>query len=334
MDADTKQRLFGMSDAFDHPVTVALVICVGVMLVLAPVMVQVLRSRGKLGDDDYAELKLRCRSWVLLSMLIIAPILLGAAWVILAVGLLSLLCYQEFARATGLFRHRLLSALVALGILAVTFAVFDHWYGFFVALAPLTIILIAAVAIVKDQPRGYIQRVALAVFAFLYLGFCLGHIGYFANDANFRPILAWLLISVELNDIFAYVSGRLTGRRKLCPNTSPNKTVGGALGALLITTIVAAAIAHFVFYGQPVDKALHLIALGAIISLCGQFGDLLISSIKRDLGIKDMGVTIPGHGGVLDRFDSLILVGPAVFHYVGYLQGVGLDQPERIFTGG
>jgi phosphatidate cytidylyltransferase len=71
-----------------------------------------------------------------------------------------------------------------------------------------------------------------------------------------------------------------------------------------------------------------------IVSVAGQFGDLMVSSIKRDLGIKDMAATIPGHGGFLDRFDSLILVAPAVFHYVGYFRGFGLDQPTRIITGG
>lgn len=70
------------------------------------------------------------------------------------------------------------------------------------------------------------------------------------------------------------------------------------------------------------------------ICVGGQLGDLMLSSIKRDLGIKDMGTLIPGHGGLLDRFDSLLLVAPAVFHYVRYFIGIGLDQPARILSGG
>jgi len=155
-----------------------------------------------------------------------------------------------------------------------------------------------------------------------------------ANDWNYRPMLLLILCSVELNDIFAYICGHLFGHRKFVPNTSPNKTVGGALGALVLTTPLVAVIAHFIWRDTALDSAIRLIGLGIIISIVGQFGDLMLSSIKRDLGLKDTARLIPGHGGVLDRFDSLILVAPAVFHYVNYFVGFAAGQPERIFTGG
>ena len=136
-----------------------------------------------------------------------------------------------------------------------------------------------------------------------------------------------------MNDIFAYCSGKMFGRRKLAPRTSPNKTVGGALGAIVLTTALFATLAHFIFAGTVLDQPFHLIMLGVLLSLTGQWGDLVMSSIKRDLGIKDMAATIPGHGGLLDRFDSLIFVGPALFHYIGYFLGVGLDAPSRIYFG-
>ncbi|HZE99513.1 MAG TPA: phosphatidate cytidylyltransferase, partial [Planctomycetota bacterium] len=121
--------------------------------------------------------------------------------------------------------------------------------------------------------------------------------------------------------------------RKLVPHTSPGKTLGGHLGALVLTTPLVAVIAHFVFLGTDLDKPGWLILLGVLVSVSGQLGDLMLSSIKRDLGIKDMGSIIPGHGGVLDRVNSLLLAAPAVFHYVGYFVGFGLDQTPRILTG-
>jgi phosphatidate cytidylyltransferase len=198
----------------------------------------------------------------------------------------------------------------------------------------LIIVLIAMIAILRDQPQGYTQRVGLGILGFLLFGQGLGHLGYMANDAQFRPIILLLIATVELNDVFAFISGKLFGRRKLTPNTSPNKTVGGALGALILTTTLVMTLGHSVFRDTGVDSIVSLFSLGIIVSVAGQFGDLMISSIKRDIGIKDMGTIIPGHGGLLDRFDSLLLVAPAVFYYVGYLRGFGLDQPTRILTGG
>jgi phosphatidate cytidylyltransferase len=173
----------------------------------------------------------------------------------------------------------------------------------------------------------------LGVLGFALFGSALGNLGYMANDWNYRPILLLILCSVELNDIFAYICGHLFGHRKFVPNTSPNKTVGGALGALVLTTPLVAVIAHFIWTNTALDNPICLIGLGIIVSIVGQFGDLMLSAIKRDLGLKDTAKLIPGHGGLLDRFDSLILVAPAVFHYVNYFVGFAAGQPERIFTG-
>jgi phosphatidate cytidylyltransferase len=101
----------------------------------------------------------------------------------------------------------------------------------------------------------------------------------------------------------------------------------------VLTTALAASLGHLVFRNTILDAWPHLLALGLIVSVSGQLGDLALSSIKRDLGIKDWAATFPGHGGLLDRFNSLLFAAPAVFHYVGYFVGVGLDQQIRIFTG-
>jgi len=317
-----------------HPVTFWIVVAIVAVMLLAPAIFLVLGKAGKLSPHLQTDLWTRYRSWLILAPLMVIPLLLGRLPAIVGVGVLGLLCYNEFARATGLFRYRSISAIVVLGILLITFASADRWYGFFVALPSLTVSLIVIVALIADEPKGYIQRVALGIFAFVLFGVCLGHYGYFANYRLGPPLLLAILLCVELNDVFAYCTGKLFGRRKLAPKTSPNKTLGGALGALVLTSVFFAIIAHFVFRGTVLDQPLHLITLGLLLSLTGQWGDLVLSSIKRDLGLKDMAATIPGHGGLLDRFDSLLFVGPALFHYIGYFVGIGLDQPARVFSGG
>jgi phosphatidate cytidylyltransferase len=273
-------------------------------------------------------------SWSALVILLGVPVLAGAAWTMLAVLVIAILCYREYARATGLFRERAVSVAVVTGILFVFFAALDHWYGFFLALVPLGVVVIAAASIPLDRPAGYIQRVGLGVFGFLLFGAALGHLAFVANDWDYRPIVLLILIAVGLNDVFAFVVGKIVGGRQLLPATSPNKTVSGAIGALLLTTVVVTVISGYVFAGTALQSVALRIGLGLIIGTLGQLGDLMVSSIKRDLGIKDMGVVIPGHGGILDRFNSLLLAAPAVFHYIRYVVGFGLDQPARIMSGG
>src|SRR6266536_179318 len=333
MNNATWQRLFGFRHAFDDPVTLALPLAVAALLLLAPLLIFSTTRAAKSTADKRKELWDRYRSWIWLVLLILIPILAGAFWTIVAVATLSFLCYREYARITGLFRERTISLIVVIGILFLTFAELDNWYRLFVALFPLTVALIAIGGLIADQPKGYIQRVGLGVLGFALFGSGLGHLGYIANDWNYRPMLLLIICTVELNDIFAYICVNLFGHLKFVPNTSPNKTVGGALGALVLTTPLVAVIAHFVWIETALDTPLRLVGLGVIISVVGQFGDLVLSSIKRDLGLKDTAKLIPGHGGLLDRFDSLILVAPAVFHYVNYFVGFAAGQPERIFSG-
>ena len=327
-------RYFDLAGAFDHPVTTGIVATIGVLLVIAPVIIFALARSGKINAKKTGELKQRTISWYFLAAIILLPVLAGTVPTILAVTALCLLCFREYARATGLHRERLICALAAVGILFVNFAALDNWYNFYAALAPLTVCLIAGIAILPDQPKGYTQRVGLGVLGFMFFGYGLAYLSVMANDKNYRPIVLMLLLTTELNDVFAYICGNLFGKRKMAPNTSPNKTMGGAIGALILTTTLVSLLGLAVFRGTELDHWYLLVPLGLIIAAVGQLGDLMLSSIKRDIGIKDLGNAIPGHGGLLDRFDSLVLVTPAVFHYVGYYVGFALDQPARIYTGG
>lgn len=333
MNPITRERLFGFRHAFDDRVTVVLTLTALILLLLAPLLIFVVTRAANSTSDKRKELWDRYRSWIWLALFILIPILAGAFWTILGVTTLSFLCYREYARITGLFRERTISLIVVIGILFISFAALDNWYRLFVALFPLTVALIATGGLIPDQPKGYIQRVGLGVLGFALFGSALGNLGYMANDWNYRPILLLIIFAVELNDIFAYICGHLFGHRKFVPNTSPNKTVGGALGTIVLTTPLFALGAHFVWSGTALDTPVRLLGLGVIVSVVGQFGDLMLSSIKRDLGLKDTAKLIPGHGGILDRFDSLILVAPAVFHYVNYFVGIAVGQPQQIFTG-
>ncbi|EHM02882.1 phosphatidate cytidylyltransferase [Acetobacteraceae bacterium AT-5844] len=323
-----------MNIAFGHPVTTGIVAATGGVLLLAALVIGFMTLTGRGTPAFRRELWLRFGSWLVLLPLMFGPVLLGRVWTIGAVTILALLCLGEFARATGLFREYLTTAVVALGILAVNFAALDHWYGFFVALWPLMTVALLVVTIPLDRPAGYIQRCALAIFAFMLLGVGLGHLGFMANDPGYRPLVLMLLAAIALNDVAAFTWGKLIGGRKLLPNTSPNKTISGAVGALCTTTLLVAFLGHLIFAGTAMDHPLLLIFLGMLVSIAGQAGDLMLSSIKRDIGIKDMGAALPGHGGIMDRFNSLLLVAPAVFHLIHYVVGIGEGQPMRVITGG
>lgn len=332
----TYERLFDATQAFSHPVTMGIVAAIVIGLITASILIRVLRHKKIVDPETYQELIARTRSWYLLSAAMVIPILLGAAWVNAFFLLLSLFCFREYARATGLKDSPAVVAAVNFAILVTYFSVLDNWMGLFTASSALGIVLISVVALISDAPKGYIQRVALAIVGFGLVGVSLGHLAFFANDVLFRPILLWILLCTELNDVFAYLTGKTFGKRKLLPNTSPNKTWGGAIGAVAITSTLCAVVGYFVFHETALGQMHHLVMLGLLISVLGQCGDLVISSIKRDLGVKDMSSVIPGHGGLLDRFDSLLLVAPVVFYYINYFmaEGIGAGQADCIISGG
>ncbi|MBL9148718.1 MAG: phosphatidate cytidylyltransferase [Phycisphaerae bacterium] len=315
-------RFVSLGDVFDAPVVRIVVGATFALLALAFLLTWILGKTGRLRPETKLDLDRRNRSWLILAPILGGPVLLGPGAAVVGVTILSIACYREFARATGLFREKLASTLVVLGILAIGVATLDDWYGLFQALPALVICMILAVPIVQDRPERYIQRTGLAIMAFMMFGYGLGHLGYFANDREYRSIILLILFCVQLNDVVAYVCGKSFGHRKLVPNTSPNKTLGGSLGALVVTTTVAAVLGRMTFADTPLDSWPHLVAFGLLLAIGGQLGDLVVSSIKRDVKIKDMGATFPGHGGILDRLNSTLLVAPAVFHYVRYVRGI------------
>ncbi len=335
MTLEVRQRLIGIFHAFDQPITVWLCGAIFVSAVVSGAAIAGLGKSHLIGESAYADAHARWKSWVLLAGCILLPVLLGAGFTIAAVTLLSLGCYREFARATGVFRHYGISVAVVAGIFLVNFAALDHFDRLFFASAPFVVALIAIITIPQDQPQGYIQRVALGCFGFLLFGFSLAYIGNIANTPAYRPILLLVFLSVSLNGMFAYWISRACGRRNLLSATSPRETVEGSLGAMVLTTLMVAALGHHVFHQTPMDNWVSLTSLGLLISVLSQMGHFVLSAVKRDVGLKDTGTVLSGHGGLLDRFDNLVLVPPVVYHFLSlHLGPLGGSEPARIFTGG
>jgi phosphatidate cytidylyltransferase len=327
-----RARLLSVEAAIGDPAV--RILALGVLSVLAAgwAVSWALGKSGRVSPALAAELHARCRSWAIIIPAVLVPLLAGALPVIACLAAVALLCYREFARATGLFRERWTSAAVVLSMAMLFACVIDHWYLLFVAVIPFGFIAIATFSIVPDSPEGYLQRVGLGCVAFMLFGVGLGHLAYIANDGAYRAILLWLIVSVQLNDVMAFAVGRLFGRSKLAPGTSPGKTRAGALGALVLTAVTAALTGAFVFRGTPAAHPVHLAMMGLLISALGQLGDLTLSSVKRDLGVKDLGNAIPGHGGFTDRANSLLLVAPALFHYLYRVNDITAKDPTHIVT--
>jgi len=129
--------------------------------------------------------------------------------------------------------------------------------------------------------------------------------------AGGKGLLLFLIFITQMNDVMQFVWGKLLGRNKILPKISPNKTWEGFLGGLLSSIVIG----YFMRFLTPLSE-LEVILVSFLIAGVGFIGDVIVSAIKRDMGVKDMGGAIPGHGGVLDRIDSLSMTTPIFFHMV------------------
>jgi phosphatidate cytidylyltransferase len=263
-------------------------------------------------------------SWILMSAIGLVVVFLGRIPTIAGVTLLAIFAFKEFARASGLYRDWWMTGAVYTGIIAVGIAsLISHprgeepgsgWYGFFVAVPVFAIALILLIPILRNRARGELQRMSLAIVGFIYMGWMFGHLGFLANARNAYGFLCFVIFATAVCDVSAFTFGKIFGRRPLRSEISPNKTWEGALGAFAVAMILPWVLRFsFPFFGPR-----ELILTGLIVGIGGQLGDLSISVIKRDIGTKDMAATIPGHGGILDRIDSLIYAAPLFMHMAGY----------------
>jgi phosphatidate cytidylyltransferase len=260
------------------------------------------------------------RGWLFLVPLLLLVYFLGRETAIGFVTVVALFGFREFARATQLHRDGIMTGSVYLGITATGIACWigdptaktPGWYNLFITLPVLVTAMLLAVPVVRNRTQGELSRLGLAVLGFLYFGWMFGHLAFLANSPYAYSYLGYLVVAVVLNDVAAYTSGKWFGRHLLRPNISPQKTWEGALGGLLLSLLLP----WTVLFTFPHFDAWDCLLAGLIVGVGGQVGDLVVSVIKRDLGIKDMGTLIPGHGGILDRIDSLIYVAPLFFHAV------------------
>lgn len=159
------------------------------------------------------------------------------------------------------------------------------------------------------------REVAYAVLAFIYIPFLLMHLVMLRQTAFGVQWLLVIMLIVMTNDTAAYYTGSAFGKNKLYPQVSPKKSIEGAMGGLL-GSICGTLLAKFTFFEQL--SFVDAIATAIVIGMLGQVGDLFESLLKRSFGVKDSGTIFPGHGGVLDRLDSILFAAPATYYYVTY----------------
>jgi phosphatidate cytidylyltransferase len=250
--------------------------------------------------------------WRAVTALILAPIVLGAilhgGWAILVVILLVVArAAQELARALKPLPFR---AAFGAGAFPVLLSI---PYGASGALAGVVLSLPWALLWLAIQPEARTLRALLALLLMaLWVGAPMAHLGLIEDElAGGTYLILVAVVGPWISDSGAYFAGRLLGRHPLFPNLSPKKTVEGGIGGVLLTTVAVGWFMYdFLGFGT-VEAALW----GLAISILSQAGDLFESILKRILDLKDLGRALPGHGGILDRIDSLLFTAPAVYYF-------------------
>ncbi|ANQ83812.1 phosphatidate cytidylyltransferase [Azoarcus olearius] len=267
-------------------------------------------------------LNARLKAWWVMIGLIALAIWAGDGGVIGLFAFISFQCLREFVSLTHTRRgdHRALlwSFFVLLPLQYYLIAI--GWYGLFSILIPVYgfLLLPISAALGSDTTR-FLERAAKVQWGLMICVYCLSHVpalltlqipGYEGKGAL---LIVFLVLVVQSSDVFQYVWGKLCGRHKLNPAVSPSKTVEGLLGGVASSTAVGAAM-WWITPFSPLQAA----AVALVVNVLGFFGGFVLSAIKRDRGVKDWGSLIEGHGGMLDRVDSISFSAPVFFHIVRY----------------
>ena len=267
-------------------------------------------------------LNARVKAWWVMAAAIGLALLAGGGGVILLFAFTSLVALREYATITPTRRGDHWALLFGFFVVLPFqyFLIWIEWYGLYSIFIPVYAFLILPIlAALSGDIRNYMQRTAEIQWGLMISVFCISHVpalltldipGYEGRNAF---LLVFLIFVVQSSDVLQYVWGKLLGKHKIAPELSPSKTVEGFLGGVASATALGAAL----WWITPFSAgAAALISLA--VTLMGFLGGLVMSAIKRDRGVKDWGAMIKGHGGILDRLDSVCFSAPVFFHIVRY----------------
>jgi phosphatidate cytidylyltransferase len=259
--------------------------------------------------------------WVMVAILAIA-FLLGPTMTLILFALASFFALREFITLTpSRPGDRLPLSVAFFVIIPAQFVLIGiERYGVFAIFIPVyAFLLLPSLAALRSDIEDFLARTAKQQWGLMVTVYCLSHAPALlmlplpGERARNALLLFYLLLVVQMSDVMQYVFGKLFGRTKIAPVVSPSKTVEGFIGGGLAATAIGAAM-WWITPFTPLESA----AISAVIVLMGFLGGLTLSAVKRSLGAKDWGVMIEGHGGILDRTDSICFAAPVFFHIVRY----------------
>jgi phosphatidate cytidylyltransferase len=292
----------------------------GLILVVASIIGEVLRQRlSPQGDNPVIEnLNARINAWWVMVIMLGLAFIAGKPGVVLLFALCSFAALREFLTLTTHNRadHWSLVACFFLILpLQYWFLAID-WYGMYSIFVPVyAFLLLPVVSALRGSTKDFLIRVSETQWALMICVYCASHVPalLYLQIPGFEGrnviLIAYLIFVVQLSDVMQYVWGKLIGRTKVAPNLSPSKTWEGLIGGALSATAFGTAL-----YWMTPFTPLQAAGMCLLITTMGFFGGLVMSAIKRDRGIKDWGHLIAGHGGFLDRLDSVIFAAPIFFH--------------------
>lgn len=274
------------------------------------------------GRQTVANINARIRAWWFMCGIFAVANLAGNVTTILLFALLSFLALREFVTLTPTRRsdHRALLFTFFCLMPLQYFLVGVKWYGMFSVLVPVyAFLFIPTVNALNGDAKNFLERTSKLQWSAMICIYCLSHApallmlqipGYEGENAK---LLLFMVLVVQLSDVLQYVWGKTTGKRPVAPNISPNKTVEGLIGGVASATLIGTML----WWATPFNPFMAWL-MALLISLAGFAGGLTMSAIKRDRGVKDYGTLIEGHGGILDRIDSICFAAPLFFHVVRY----------------